>query len=193
MPYFCLRRQLVIHIEVPIQVPQPRTAGPDHQGRAGKVRAVSLDTRSASSQPEFWKAHHLRPPCDPEPFHLVNLEPSLGGDLRHNLSSCFIPAVCCMTQAQRTGARGFILFLADAHALPLLPAQTAHLGAPDCCLEFTFVGEVCELSSRNPHQLAGPLADPRICKPRLRAGALPMLVCLPPLQEGGATWNGSQS
>ena len=98
-----------------------------------------------------------------------------------------------MTQAQRTGAGGSVLFLPDAHALPLLPAQTAHLGAPDCCLEFTFVGEGRELSSRNPHQLAGPLADPRICKPRLGAGALSMLVCLPPLQEAGGTWNGSQS
>lgn len=61
---------------VPIRVPQPRTAGPDHQGRAGKFRAVSLDTHSALQPARVLRSPPLRPPCDPEPFHLVNLEPS---------------------------------------------------------------------------------------------------------------------
>lgn len=48
-------------------------------------------------------------------------------------------------QSASAGDMGSVLFPSDAHALPLLPAQTAHLGAPDCCPEFTLVGEGREL------------------------------------------------
>lgn len=152
LPALHLRRQLATDAGPPRLVPESATAPavPPPQGRVGQAGAVSLDTYSASSWPDFWKANLPRSTLNLKPFYLLDLELNLWNDRHHDPFPGFTPAGLLRDSRSEDKYWGFCPLLARPSCPSPAASTNCPLGALCCYLEFGCVGEGLGLGPELP-------------------------------------------